>query len=137
MVGWDVDAMMGSLGAGASIKLPLVISFGFDSLSARAEVDSARSFYSTIYSKYMMTEIQDEGTPRVEIFNWNRPVVALGPGGLTISPDKCLSQWTGGSWSAGSIGTNTHEYYTLGGADAFPSTEGTRPDKRRIGCQVL
>jgi hypothetical protein len=120
VVGWNV----GTLSVGSSVRLPLVIAFGSDPTNAKSQVTNARAFYDSIYFRYFMTEIQDEGTPMVEVYNWGKPPANTGPGGLTISPDMCASQWSGGSWSAGSIGTNTDEYYTLGGTDAFPSTEG-------------
>jgi hypothetical protein len=124
MVGWNVDSASGPLAPGESVRLPMVIAFGTDPATAMIEVDNARAFYSTVYSKYMVTEVSDEVSPMVEVFNWNKPPIALGAGGLTVSPDFCASDWTGGSWTAANLATNTHEYYTLGGGDILPSTEG-------------
>ena len=119
-VGWDV----GTLQPGEYVRLPLAICMGTTPANAATSCGSARTYYSSLYSGYQITEIQDEGTRRVEIFNWGRPSTPLA--GWQLSPDGGTTWWSGGSWAPSPIPTNGYSVYTLGGGDAFPTTEGGR-----------
>lgn len=124
MVGWEV----GTLPAGSSIELPLVIAFGTDYANMAQEIAQAESFLTLRLTEVLITEIQDSvsaGSPKVEVYNDGRRSVYSSE--VYLSPDG-VTVWTGGSWSRSSFAPGEHAVYTLGPGEAFPSTEGGRID---------
>ncbi|UCF08106.1 MAG: VWA domain-containing protein [Thermoplasmata archaeon] len=121
LVGWEGGSDSGfTISAGASKSMPLIMAYGSSVTELQQAITDAQQFYlSTILS---ITEIQDEGTPRVEIYNAANTDISLA--NFRLSGDGGFSYWSGGSWAPNPIPAQGYSIWTLGGADSFGGTEG-------------
>lgn len=127
VVGWDI----GVLPPGEYVRLPLAICLGGTQAAAAASCDLARGYWQSVNSGFLLTEVQDEGAPRLEFYNWNK--AATGIAGWYFSPDGGATRWNAGAFSCGaSIPTSGHCVYTLT-AGEVAQLQGAWPEGASIG----
>lgn len=108
------------LPAGGSITRALIIAGGNSYNDIKNAIDSARQFY--LSQILMITEIADELTPRVEVYNSGG--VDRNLNDFRLSVDSGTTFWTGGSWVPNPVPAGNYSIWTLAGTDAFDSIEG-------------
>jgi hypothetical protein len=104
-----------------SITRALVMVGGNSLTDILNSIESARQFY--IPRTLKITEISDEGNPKVEICTISGSPQNLSKIRLSVSGGSAF--WHGGSWDPQIIPPNGHSVWTLGGSDSFLSTEGS------------
>lgn len=123
VVGWTDDSVANNglvIPAGQSTTRTLIMAGGNSYSELVTAIDRARQFY--LSQMLTITEISDEGTPRVEIYN--EGTISLDLTNFRLSVDGGATYWTGGFWNPTVLPGQGYSVWTLGGTDAFDSTEG-------------
>lgn len=123
VVGWTDDEIANNgltIPANESITRTLIIA-GADSYeNLRLAIEKARHFY--LPRTLMISEVADEGVPRVEIHTLSSVPVNLW--NISLSVDGGQTYWSGGSWDTTHIPGEGYSVWTLAGNDTFNSTQG-------------
>ncbi|MFQ6061377.1 MAG: hypothetical protein ACE5KV_08845, partial [Thermoplasmata archaeon] len=120
MVGWEV----GTLPAGSTIFLPLVIAFGTKYQDVSWAISKAKGFLVLQLARLRITEVQDSAsTDNVKIEVYNEGEWGVSVSEIYLSPDG-FTAWTSGGWSNSPIMPGEYSVYSLGPGEAFTSTEG-------------
>jgi hypothetical protein len=86
------------------------------------EIDEARQFY--LSQIIMITEIADEGTPKVEVYNAGTLLLDLSNYKLSVDDGTTFWGEGGHRWNNPFVPAGGYSVWTLGGTDSFGSTEG-------------
>lgn len=123
IIGWTDDEVQNNglnISANESITRPLIMAVGTSYADLLTKIYDARQFY--LPRTLIITEIADEGTPRVEIHNTANSSHDLTD--IELSVDGGMTYWSGGTWDVNPIPGNGFSVWTLAGGDAFDGTEG-------------
>ncbi|UCG70879.1 MAG: VWA domain-containing protein, partial [Thermoplasmata archaeon] len=123
IIGWTDDEVSNNglnISADESITRPLIMAVGSSYADLLTKIENARQFY--LPRTLIITEIADEGTPRVEIHTTANVTQDLTNIGLSV--DGGISHWSGGFWDVNPIPGKGYSVWTLAGGDAFDGTEG-------------
>jgi hypothetical protein len=123
VVGWTDDLIENNgltLPAKESITRALIMAGATSFTELMETINRARDFY--LPRALVISEIADEGTPRVEI--QNMASISQDLTNTKLSVNGGSSYWSGGSWDVNPIPPEGFSVWTLNGNDAFDGTEG-------------
>ncbi len=123
VVGWTDDEVLNNglnLTANESITRPLTMAVGTSYTDLLTAINNARRFY--LQRALMITEIRDEGTPRVEIYNVAN--VSQDLTNVRLSVNGGGTFLLDGSWDVNPLPAKDYAVWTLSGSDEFDGTEG-------------
>ncbi len=124
VIGWTDDevANMGlTIPANESITRAMIIAGGHSYPELLSAIDNARKF--SLSQILMITEIADEGKPRVEIYNDGTNPIDLT--NFKLSVDDGATYWGAGpGWNVTSIPGGGYSVWPITAPDAFDNSEG-------------
>jgi hypothetical protein len=123
VVGWTDDLVANNgltLPAKESITRALIMAGATSFTELMEVINTARAFY--LPRALVISEIADEGIPRVEIQNTASASQDLT--NIKLSVNGGATYWSGGTWDANPIPPDGFSVWTLNGNDEFDGTEG-------------
>jgi hypothetical protein len=123
IVGWTDDEVVNSgltIPGNEYISRSMVMAVNSSYEDLVSTIERARHFYKP--RTLMISELADEGVPRVEIRTLSSVPVHLW--NVSLSVDGGKTYWSGGSWDTDHIPGGGYSVWTLAGSDTFNSTQG-------------